>query len=84
MDPQICDAIENSAIWRSTTMAFRARSNLMPTGYPRQGKEVVRGYQTGGQSSSGPLGGACGMWRKWNRCEYASLPSPAPAPAMPG
>ncbi len=68
MDPRVCGAIE-------------ARCSLMfdYDGLPRviephahgtssTGKEVVRGFQTSGESSSGPLG-----WRMWTVAKMESL-----------
>ena len=37
-------------------------------GTSSRGKEVVRGFQTGGQSSSGPLG-----WRLWDVAKMKSF-----------
>ena len=84
MDPQICDAIENKRLLAFNYNGLPREIEPHAHGISLAGKEVVRGYQTGGHSSSEPLGWRLWMWRKWNRCEYASLPSPAPAPNIAG
>ena len=68
MDPQICDAIENKRLLAFNYDGLPREIEPHAYGISLAGKEVVRGYQTGGQSSSDPLG-----WRLWDVAKMESL-----------
>ena len=61
MDRRICAAIESKH--RLVFRYDRLPREIEPHahGISSKGKGIVRGYQTDGQSSSGPLG-----WRLWH------------------
>ena len=68
MDPQICDAIENKRLLAFNYNGLPREIEPHAHGISLAGKEVVRGYQTGGHSSSEPLG-----WRLWDVAKMESL-----------
>ena len=68
MDPQICDAIENKRLLAFNYDGLPREIEPHAHGISLADKEVVRGYQTGGQSSSGQLG-----WRLWVVAKMGSL-----------
>ena len=68
MNRQICDAIENKRLLTFNYDGLPREIEPHAHGISSKGKEVVRGYQTGGQSSSGPLG-----WRLWDVTKMESL-----------
>ena len=68
MDPQICDAIENKRHLAFNYNGLPREIEPHAHGISSKGKEIVRGYQTGGQSSSGSL-----EWRLWDVAKMESL-----------
>ena len=68
MDQRICAAIrcrnQLAFIYDGLPREIEPHSH----GTSSTGKEVVRGFQTGGKSSSGPIG-----WRLWNIAKMKSL-----------
>ena len=68
MDRQICDAIENKRLLAFNYDGLPREIEPHAHGISSKGNEVVRGYQTDGQSSSGPLG-----WRLWDAAKMESL-----------
>ena len=68
MNRQICDAIENKRLLAFNYDRLPREIEPHAHGISSKGKEVVRGYQTGGHSSSGPLG-----WRLWDVAKMESL-----------
>lgn len=74
--------LRTDTIWCSSTTVFRARLNLMLTGNPRQARKSFEASRSADKAQVDHWTGSCGLWRKWNRCAYPSLPSPTPAPAM--
>ncbi len=61
MDHQICAAIESRHRLAFSYDGFPREIEPHAHGTSSKGKEVVRGFQTDGQSSSGRLG-----WRLWD------------------
>jgi len=68
MDPQICDAIENKRHLALNYNGLPREIEPHAHGISLAGNEVVRGYQTDGQSSSEQLG-----WRLWDVAKMESL-----------
>lgn len=68
MDQRICEAIEAKRLLVFDYDGLPREIEPHAHGTSSTGKEVVRGFQTGGQSSSGPLG-----WRLWNVAKMESF-----------
>ena len=68
MDRQICAAIKSKHRLLFNYDGLPREIEPHAHGTSRTGKEVVRGFQTDGQSSSGPLG-----WRLWDLAKMKSL-----------
>ena len=68
MDRRICEAIKNKHHLAFNYDGFPREIEPHAHGVSSSGKEVVRGYQTDGQSSSGQLG-----WRLWDVAKMESL-----------
>ena len=68
MDRRICEAIRNRNHLAFNYNGFSREIEPHAHGISSQGKEVVRGYQSGGQSSSGELG-----WRLFDVAKMESL-----------
>ena len=68
MDRQICAAIESRFYLTFDYDDLPRVIEPHAHGTSSTGKEVVRGFQTDGQSSSGPLG-----WRLWDVAKMESL-----------
>ena len=68
MNRQICSAIESRHHLVFDYDGLPREIEPHAHGTSSRSKEVVRGYQTGGQSSSGPLG-----WRLWDVAKMKSL-----------
>ena len=68
MDRRICEAIRNRNHLAFNYNGLPREIEPHAHGISSKGKEIVRGYQTGGQSSSEPLG-----WRLWDVAKMESL-----------
>ncbi len=68
MNPQICAAIRSKRHLLFNYDGLPREVEPHAHGTSSKGKEVVRGFQTNGQSSSGPLG-----WRLWDVAKMRSL-----------
>ena len=68
MNQQICAAIKSKHHLVFNFDGLPREIEPHAHGISSTGKEVVRGFQTAGQSSSGPLG-----WRLWDVAKMKSL-----------
>ena len=68
MDQRICAAIKSKRRLVFTYDGLAREIEPHVHGTTSKGKEVVRGFQTGGLSSSGPLG-----WRLWEVAKMQSF-----------
>ena len=68
MNRQICAAIKSRHLLVFNYDGLPREVEPHAHGTSSRSKEVVRGYQTGGQSSSGPLG-----WRLWDVAKMKSF-----------
>ena len=68
MDQRICQAIKSKHRLEFNYDGLPREIEPHAHGTSSTGKEVVRGFQTAGQSSSGPLG-----WRMWEVAKMQSF-----------
>ena len=68
MNRQICAAIKSRHLLVFNYDGLPREIEPHAHGTSSRSKEVVRGFQTGGQSSSGPLG-----WRLWDVAKMKSF-----------
>ena len=68
MNRQICEAMKSRHHLVFNYDGLSREIEPYAHGTSSRGKEVVRGFQTGGQSSSGPLG-----WRLWDVTKMKSF-----------
>ena len=68
MNRQICEAIKSKHHLVFNYDGLPREVEPHAHGTSSKSKEVVRGFQTGGRSSSGPLG-----WRLWDVAKMKSL-----------
>ena len=68
MDQRICEAVEYRYLLSFDYDGLPREVEPHAHGTSSTGKEVVRGFQTGGESSSRPLG-----WRLWDVAKMESF-----------